>query len=99
MEAPVTNARRMTMSPLVKRLVAAIMIKKAIDAIRTARQPKRRGVPVVPIAALATAGGAGAYLVKSGRFGPLVDRIKSRRPTGSSTPDTDTTSPLRAPTE
>ncbi len=67
------------MSPMVKRVLAVVAAKKAYDYLQERRRPKRSAVSRfgAPFLALAAAGGAIAFLGRSGRLNPLVDQAKS----------------------
>ena len=66
------------MKPIVKKAIAAVAIKKGIDKIQERRRPKRstwsRMAPALMVIGI---GGAFAYLAKSGRLVPMVDKAKA----------------------
>jgi hypothetical protein len=67
------------MSPMVKRIAAAIAVKKAIDVVQARRRPPRRSLVArfgLPTLALATAGGALAYLGTTGRLQSVVGKVR-----------------------
>lgn len=95
------------MKPIVKKAAAALAIKEVFDRVQEARQPKRSFIGRNKGKALwAALIGGGAYLYKTGRVGPLVERAKSLTgrestepaayPTG---PTIDTQGPIAERTE
>lgn len=71
------------MNPLVKKVVAAVAIKEAIEKVQEMRRPKPSlWSRLSPVALVAAVGGAIFYLGKSGKLAPVVDQVKGR--TGSS---------------
>ncbi|HEX2058382.1 MAG TPA: hypothetical protein VHI71_08435 [Actinomycetota bacterium] len=73
------------MNPLVKKVVAAVAIKEAIEKVQEMRRPKRSlWSRVSPLAFVAAAGGALFYLAKSGKLGPVVSGVKDKVGPGSS---------------
>lgn len=66
------------MSPLVKKAAAALAIKEIVDRVQEARRPKQNFAARNKGKALwAGLLAGGAYLYKSGKMGPLVDKAKS----------------------
>jgi hypothetical protein len=67
------------MSPIVKRVLTAVAVKKAYDYVQERRRPQRSAVSrfATPFLALAAAGGAVAFLGRTGRLNPLVDQAKN----------------------
>jgi hypothetical protein len=66
------------MSPMIKRVLAAVAVKKAYDFVQERRRPQKRSFVArfaAPTLALATAGGAIAYLGKTGKLQPLLDGV------------------------
>jgi hypothetical protein len=78
------------MRPMLKRVIAAVAVKKAIDIAQERRRPPKRSWIArfgAPTLALAAAGGV-AYLGTTGRLSSLVGRAKGlagRSPEASST--------------
>ncbi len=68
------------MNRTIKRLLAALAMKRAVDAIREQRQPQRRGLP----SGLRTTGlllglaGGLYYVLRSGRLNALAGRMRGR---------------------
>lgn len=75
------------MSPIVKRVLTAVAVKKAYDYVQERRRPQRSAVARfgTPFLALAAAGGAVAFLGRTGRLNPLVDQAKNLAGRSSST--------------
>ena len=67
------------MNPFVKKVVAAVAVKEAIEKVQEMRRPKpslwSRISPFVIVAAI---GGALFYLNKSGKLSPVVDQMKGK---------------------
>lgn len=73
------------MNPLVKKVVAAVAIKEAIEKVQEMRRPKPSlWSRMAPLAFVAAAGGALFYLSKSGRLSPVVAGVKDKVGPGSS---------------
>ncbi len=72
------------MSPLLKKVLAAVAVKEGIEKIQEMRNPKpslmdRLGGPLKAL----TLGGGLFYLYKSGRLAPVVDKAKGLMGGGS----------------
>jgi hypothetical protein len=86
------------MSPIVKRVLAALAIKEVIDRVQEARKPKRSlfgrlGSPLV----LAALGGSIFYLYKNGKLDPVIEQGKDllgRNDEAAYTPPAPTASSL-----
>jgi hypothetical protein len=66
------------MNPLLKRALAIVAVKKAVDAFRNARRPQKPSLAsrlAVP-AALVAGAGAVAYLATTGRLQGVTDQVK-----------------------
>ncbi|MDQ3953736.1 MAG: hypothetical protein M3279_12370 [Actinomycetota bacterium] len=73
------------MNPLVKKVVAAVAIKEAIEKVQEMRRPKPSlWSRLAPLAFVAAIGGAIFYLNKSGKLGPVVDQVKGKAGSGGS---------------
>ena len=73
------------MNPLVKKVVAAVAIKEAIEKVQEMRRPKPSlWSRLSPLAFVAAIGGAVFYLNKTGKLGPVVDQVKGRAASGGS---------------
>lgn len=73
------------MNPLVKKVVAAVAIKEAIEKVQEMRRPKPSlWSRLAPLAFVAAIGGAIFYLNKSGKLGPVVDQVKAKAGPGGS---------------
>ena len=91
------------MSPTLKKVVAAVAVKKAIDKVQEMRRPKppvrsRFGKAAI----IAAAGGGLVFLAKSGRLRPLLDKVRGRS-SGGDSPDRsvrlpESSGPLSSPT-
>ena len=65
------------MSPLVKKVAAALALKEVVDRVQEARRPKRSFVGRNKgKALLAAVAGGGAYLYRNGKLDSLVQRAK-----------------------
>jgi hypothetical protein len=73
------------MNPLVKKVVAAVAVKEAIEKVQEMRRPKPSlWSRVSPFALVAALGGALFYLNKSGKLGPMLDGVKGKAGSGGS---------------
>ena len=67
------------MNPLVKKVVAAVAVKEAIEKVQEMRRPKPSlWSRIAPFAIIAAIGGALFYLNKSGKLSPVVDQVKGK---------------------
>lgn len=67
------------MSPLLKKVVAAVAVKEAVEKVQEMRRPKPSlWSRMSPFALVAAAGGALFYLNKSGKLGPVVGQVKEK---------------------
>jgi hypothetical protein len=73
------------MNPFVKKVVAAVAVKEAIEKVQEMRRPKPSvWSRLAPFALLAAIGGALFYLNKSGKLSPVVDQVKGKAGSGGS---------------
>lgn len=73
------------MNPLVKKVVAAVAIKEAIEKVQEMRRPKPSlWSRLSPLAFVAAIGGAIFYLNRTGKLGPVVDQVKGKAGSGGS---------------
>jgi uncharacterized protein GlcG (DUF336 family) len=73
------------MSPLLKKVIAAVAVKEAIERVQEKRRPKPSlWARVSPLALVAAVGGALFYLNKSGKLAPVVGGVKEKVAGGSS---------------
>ena len=67
------------MSPLLKKVVAAVAVKEAIEKVQEMRRPKPSlWSRISPLALVAALGGALFYLNKTGKLGPVVGGVKDK---------------------
>ena len=67
------------MSPLLKKVVAAVAVKEAIEKVQEMRRPKPSlWSRISPLAFVAAIGGALFYLNKSGKLSPVVEQVKGK---------------------
>lgn len=67
------------MNPMLKKVVAAVAIKEAIEKVQEMRRPKRSvWSRISPLALVAAVGGALFYLNKTGRLSPVVGQAKEK---------------------
>lgn len=67
------------MSPLLKKVIAAVAVKEAIEKVQEMRRPKPSlWSRISPLAFVAVIGGALFYLNKSGKLSPVVDQVKGK---------------------
>ena len=67
------------MNPIVKKVLAAVAVKEAIEKVQEMRRPKPSlWSRISPLAFVAAIGGALFYLNKSGKLGPVVDQVKGK---------------------
>lgn len=90
------------MSPIAKKVLTAVAVKKAIDKVQEMRKPKPPVKARLGKAALiAAAGGGIAYLAKTGRLQALLGKVKggsTPAPQSSSVRIPESPGPLTAPT-
>lgn len=73
------------MNPLVKKVLAAVAVKEAIEKVQEMRRPKPSlWSRVSPFALVAALGGALFYLNKSGKLGPMLDGVMGKAGSGGS---------------
>lgn len=73
------------MNPIVKKVLAAVAVKEAIEKVQEMRRPKPSlWSRISPLAFVAAIGGALFYLNKSGKLGPVVDQVKGKAGSGGS---------------
>ncbi len=67
------------MNPTLKKVLAAVAIKRGYDLIQENRRPKRRSflARFAPVGLVVAGSGAAAYLVMTGRLSPLLDRARA----------------------
>jgi hypothetical protein len=71
------------MNPLLKKVIAAVAVKEAIEKVQEMRRPKPSlWSRISPLAFVAAIGGALFYLNKSGKLGPVVDQVKGTTGSG-----------------
>ena len=76
------------MNPLVKKVVAAVAVKEAIEKVQEMRRPKPSlWSRISPLAFLAAIGGALFYLGKSGKLGALAGSPAPTPATGTTQAD------------
>ena len=79
------------MNPLLKKVVAAVAVKEAIEKVQEMRRPKPSlWTRISPLAFVAAIGGALFYLNKTGKLAPVVDQVKGK--VGSSSGSNGSTS-------
>jgi hypothetical protein len=67
------------MSPLLKKVVAAVAVKEAIEKVQEMRRPQPSlWSRISPLALVVALGGALFYLKKSGKLGPVVGGVKDK---------------------
>lgn len=67
------------MNPIVKKVLAAVAVKEAIEKVQEMRRPKPSlWSRISPLAFVAAIGGALFYLNKTGKLGPVVDQVKGK---------------------
>lgn len=94
------------MNPFVKKVIAAVAVKEAIEKVQEMRRPKPSlWSRISPLAVVAAVGGALFYLNKSGKLSPVVEGVKDKvgsggGSNGSSTWEggSSTTAPAPSPT-
>lgn len=73
------------MNPLLKKVLAAVAVKEAIEKVQEMRRPKPSlWSRISPLALVAAVGGALFYLNKSGKLGPVVGQVKDKVGSSSS---------------
>lgn len=71
------------MNPLVKKVIAAVAVKEAIEKVQEMRRPKPSlWSRVSPFALVAALGGALFYLNKSGKLAPMLEGVKGKGGSG-----------------
>ncbi|MDQ4125413.1 MAG: hypothetical protein M3134_07430 [Actinomycetota bacterium] len=74
------------MNPMLKKVLAAVAVKEAIEKVQEMRRPKPSlWSRMSPLAFVAAIGGALFYLNKSGKLGPVVEQVKGKAGSGGST--------------
>ncbi len=83
------------MNPIIKKAVAALAVKEAIERVQEMRAPKKPslGERLKPVFVLASLGGVAAYLVRSGRLNDLMGRADAGGPTDYLTAPTSPSTP------
>jgi hypothetical protein len=77
------------MNPLLKKVAGAWAIKEAVEYVQDRRQPKRSVFSKLSsVLVLGAIGGAGYYLYKNGKLGPLVDKVDELRSSSSNNSST-----------
>lgn len=72
------------MNPLIKKVIAAVAVKEAIEKVQEMRRPKPSvWSRISPLAIVAAIGGALFYLNKSGKLSPMVGGMKDKAGSGS----------------
>lgn len=67
------------MKPLLKKVLAAVAVKEAIEKVQEMRRPKPSlWSRISPIAVVAAVGGALFYLNKNGKLSPIVGGAKDK---------------------
>jgi uncharacterized protein GlcG (DUF336 family) len=67
------------MNPLLKKVVAAVAVKEAIEKVQEMRRPKPSlWSRISPVALVAAVGGALFYLNKTGKLSPMVGQVKDK---------------------
>ncbi len=67
------------MNPLLKKVVAAVAVKEAIEKVQEMRRPKPSlWSRISPFALVVVVGGALFYLNKRGKLAPVVDQVKDK---------------------
>lgn len=67
------------MNPIVKKVLAAVAVKEAIEKVQEMRRPKPSlWSRISPLAFVAAIGGALFYLNKSGKLAPMVEQVKGK---------------------
>ena len=67
------------MNPMLKKIVAAVAVKEAIEKVQEMRRPKPSlWSRLSPFAIIALIGGALFYLNKSGKLSPVLDQVKGK---------------------
>lgn len=78
------------MNPLLKKVAGAWAIKEAVEYVQDRRQPKRSVFSKLsPLLVLSAIGGAGYYLYKNGKLGPLVEKVDELRSGSNSSSTSD----------
>lgn len=73
------------MNPILKKVIAAVAVKEAIEKVQEMRRPKPSlWSRISPLALVAALGGALFYLNKSGKLGPVVEGVKGKVGSSSS---------------
>jgi hypothetical protein len=77
-------------SPVLKRIVMAVLLKKAFDKVQEMRQPAKPS-PMARVAKVGMIGGTGGgllYMLASGKLKPMIDKVmgKSTDPSTSWNP-------------
>lgn len=66
------------MRPIVKKVLAAVAVKEGVERIMGSRKPKRSAwAKITPVLIVAGAAGAVAFLAKTGKLQPAVEKAKS----------------------
>ena len=72
------------MNPLLKKVIAAVAVKEAIEKVQERRRPKPSlWSRISPLAFVAAIGGALYYLNKTGKLSPVVDQMKGKTGSGN----------------
>lgn len=67
------------MNPMLKKVIAAVAVKEAIEKVQEMRRPKPSfWSRISPLAIVAAIGGALFYLNKSGKLSPVVGGVKDK---------------------
>lgn len=67
------------MNPMLKKVLAAVAVKEAIEKVQEMRRPKPSlWSRISPLAFVAAIGGALFYLNKTGKLGPVVEQVKGK---------------------
>jgi hypothetical protein len=73
------------MNPMLKKVIAAVAVKEAIEKVQERRRPKPSlWSRISPLAIVAAIGGALFYLNKSGKLSPVVGQVKDKVGGGAS---------------
>lgn len=73
------------MNPFLKKVLAAVAVKEAIEKVQEMRRPKPSlWSRISPFALVAGIGGALFYLNKSGKLSPLLGQVKDKAGSGGS---------------
>jgi hypothetical protein len=71
-------------NPLLKKIAGAWAVKEAVEYVQDRRQPKRSVFSKLSsVLVLGAIGGAGYYLYKNGKLGPLVEKVDGLRSSSS----------------